>query len=232
MGLFKRFKDALRANINELISKAENPEKMLNQIIMDMNEHLIEAKKSVASAIADEKRMERQMNDNRVKAQDWEDKAILAVKVGKDDLAKDALLRKEEYDTHAKELEPQWKAQAESVNQIKESLKQLQRKIEEAQRKKNILIARAKRAETQKKIQSMAGSIADSTAFEAFDRMASKVEQIEAEADAVSELAKAGQDEDTLEAEFRKLESSETNADILLDELKAKLRKIEDKSED
>ncbi len=232
MGLFKRFKDALRANINELISKAENPEKMLNQIIMDMNEHLIEAKKSVASAIADEKRMERQMNDNRGKAQDWEDKAILAVKVGKDDLAKDALLRKEEYDTHARELEPQWNAQAESVNQIKESLKQLQRKIEEAQRKKNLLIARAKRAETQKKIQSMAGSIADSTAFEAFDRMASKVEQIEAEADAVSELAKAGKDEDTLEAEFRKLESSETNADILLDELKAKLRKIEDKSED
>ncbi len=232
MGLFKRFKDAVRANINELISKAENPEKMLNQIIMDMNEHLIEAKKSVASAIADEKRMERQMNDNRGKAQDWEDKAILAVKVGKDDLAKDALLRKEEYDTHAKELEPQWNAQAESVNQIKESLKQLQRKIEEAQRKKNILIARAKRAETQKKIQSMAGSIADSTAFEAFDRMASKVEQIEAEADAVSELAKASLDEDTLEAEFRKLESSETNADILLDQLKAKLRKIEDKSED
>ena len=232
MGLFKRFKDALRANINDLISKAENPEKMLNQIIMDMNEHLIEAKKSVASAIADEKRMERQMNDYRVKAQDWEDKAILAVKVGKDHLAKDALLRKEEYDTYAKELEPQWNAQHESVNQIKESLKQLQRKIEEAQRKKNILIARAKRAETQKKIQSMTGSIADSTAFEAFDRMASKVEQIEAEADAVSELAKAGQDEDTLEAEFKKLESSETNADILLDELKAKLRKIEDKSED
>jgi len=59
MGLFKRFTDALRANINDLISKAENPEKMLNQIIMDMNEHLIEAKKSVASAIADEKRLER-----------------------------------------------------------------------------------------------------------------------------------------------------------------------------
>lgn len=232
MGLFKRFKDALRANINELISKAENPEKMLNQIIMDMNEHLIEAKKSVASSIADEKRLERQMNDNRVRVQDWESKAILAVKAGKDDLAKDALLRKEEYNTHAKELEPQWNAQHESVNQLKESLKQLQRKIEEAHRKKNILIARAKRAETQKKIQSMTGSIADTTAFEAFDRMASKVEQIEAEADAVSELNKAGQDEDTLEAEFKKLESSETKADILLDELKTKLRKIEDKSED
>jgi len=232
MGLFKRFKDALRANINELISKAENPEKMLNQIIMDMNEHLIEAKKSVASSIADEKRLERQMNDNRVRVQDWENKAILAVKAGKDDLAKDALLRKEEYNTHAKELGPQWNAQHESVNQLKESLKQLQRKIEEAHRKKNILIARAKRAETQKKIQSMTGSIADTTAFEAFDRMASKVEQIEAEADAVSELNKAGQDEDTLEAEFKKLESSETKADILLDELKTKLRKIEDKSED
>ncbi len=231
MGLFKRFKDALRANINDLISKAENPEKMLNQIIMDMNEHLIEAKKSVASAIADEKRMERQMNESRAKAQDWENKAILAVKNGRDDLAKDALLRKEDYDSHVRELEPQWSAQHESVNQLKESLKQLQRKIEEAQRKKNILIARAKRAETQKKIQAMAGNIADTTAFEAFDRMASKVERIEAEADAVAELAKANQDEDTLEAEFKKLESSDQKADMLLDELKAKLRKIEDKSE-
>jgi phage shock protein A len=232
MGLFKRFTDALRANINDLISKAENPEKMLNQIIMDMNEHLIEAKKSVASAIADEKRLERQMNENRAKAQDWESKAILAVKSGRDDLAKDALLRKEDYDSHVRELEPQWNAQHESVNQLKESLKQLQRKIEEAQRKKNILIARAKRAETQKKIQAMTGSIADTTAFEAFDRMASKVERIEAEADAVAELAKADQEGDTLEAEFKKLESSDQKADMLLDELKAKLRKIEDKSED
>jgi phage shock protein A len=232
MGIFKRFKDALRANINDLISKAENPEKMLNQIIMDMNEHLIEAKKSVASAIADEKRLERQMNENRARAQDWENKAVLAVKAEKDDLAKEALLRKEEYETYIKELEPQWMAQHESVNQLKDSLKQLQRKIEEAQRKKNILIARAKRAETQKKIQSMTGSIADTTAFEAFDRMAAKVEQIESEADAMTELSRAGQEEDTLEAEFKKLESSDTKADSLLEELKAKLRKIEDKRDE
>jgi phage shock protein A len=229
MGIFKRFKDALKANINDLISKAEDPEKMLNQIIVDMNEHLIESKKGVATAIADARRLERQIGENRNKAQDWEDKAVLAVKAGKDDLAKEALIRKQEYDNYVRELKPQWDAQQESVNQLKDNLKQLQRKIEEAQRKKNILIARTRRAETQKKLASMAGQIPDTSAFEAFDRMAAKVEQIEAEAEALTELNSANT-QDSLEEEFRKLESSEGNVDRQLRDLKEKLKRIDDKS--
>ncbi len=230
MGIFKRFKTVVKANINDIISKAENPEKVLNQLIIDMNEHLIDSKKSVATAIADEKRLERQVNENRMKAEDWEKKAMLAVRAGKDDLAKEALLRKQEYAKYNQELKPQWEAQHESVSQLKDSLKQLQRKIEEARRKKNILIARAKRAEPQKTIQATMGSVGDTSAFDAFDRMAAKVEQIEAEADATAELISMNSEEKSLEEEFKQLESSDNSSDLLLDQLKEKMKKLEDKT--
>lgn len=224
MGIFKRLADVFKANINDLISKAENPEKMLNQMIIDMNEHLIETKKGVASAIADEKRLERQMNENMSKSKDWEQKAMLAVNAGKDDLAKEALVRKTEYDGYVNELKPQWEAQHAAVSKLKEGLKMVQQKIEEAKRKKNILIARAKRAEAQKKIQQTMGSITESNAFDTFDRMAEKVEKIESEADALAELSDMSAEND-LESKFKELESSGSSADLMLEELKAKMQK-------
>ncbi|RKX79564.1 MAG: PspA/IM30 family protein [Spirochaetes bacterium] len=221
MGLFDRFKRVVKANINDMISRAENPEKMLNQLIVDMNEQLFESKKSVASAIADEKKLERQMNQNLAQSKDWEEKARIALRAGKEDLAKEALLRKQEYDNLASQYREQWVAQHESVEKLKESLRQVQQKIEEAQRKKNLLIARAKRAEAQKRIQQTIGGMADNSAFEAFDRMASKVDRIEAEADAMKELEGITADE-SLEKKFKALESSAASADFLLEEFKKK----------
>jgi phage shock protein A len=222
MGIFKRLGDVVKANINDLISKAENPEKMLNQMLIDMNEHLIESKKGVASAIADEKRLERQMNENKSKADEWEKKAMIAVNAGKEDLAKQALMRKQEYSNYVNDLQPQWEAQHAAVTKLKESLKMLQNKIDEASRKKNILIARSKRAETTKKIQQTMGSISNNSAFDVFDRMSEKVDKIEAEADALAELSDLSQDS-SLDAQFKELESSGTTADLLLEELKAKM---------
>ncbi|MEJ2068384.1 MAG: PspA/IM30 family protein, partial [Deltaproteobacteria bacterium] len=89
MGLFSRFKRAVKSNINDMISKSENPEKMLNQLIVEMNEQLIESKKTVAAAIADEKKLERQMAMNREQASEWERKAMVAVKAGEDNMAKE-----------------------------------------------------------------------------------------------------------------------------------------------
>ncbi len=229
MGLFKRFRDLIRANINHMISRSENPEKLLNQMVLDMNEQLIESKKGVAGAIADEKRLERQIRENQAKAEEWEQKAMLAVTAGKDDLAKEALLRKQEHEKYTLELKPQWEAQRQSVDKLKESLRALQRKIEEASRKKNILVARARRAEAQKKLQTTMGSMGDNSAFEAFDRMASKVDQLEAESEALVEIE--GVDEDaTLEAQFKQLEGGQATADKLLEDLKGKMRQIEDKT--
>ncbi len=228
MGILDRIRTVLKSNINALISKAENPEKMLNQLIIDMNEQLLEAKKQVAMSIADEKKLERQMLENKGQAEDWEKKAMLAVRAGKDDLAKEALLRKQEYDGYAASFQKEYESQHSSVEQLKDALRQLSGKIEEASRKKNLLIARAKRAEAQKQIQQTMGSIAGGGQFDTFDRMAAKVDQLEAEADAEGELASLSADQ-KLEDKFKELESSGDTADKLLEDLKAKMGKLEDK---
>jgi len=228
MGILERIRTVLKSNINALISKAEDPEKMLNQLLMDMNEQLIEAKKQVAMSIADEKKLERQLLENKGQAEEWERKAMLAVKATKDDLAREALVRKQEYDGYASSFQKEWDAQHSAVEQLKDALRQLQSKIEEAARKKNLLVARAKRAEAQKQIQQTMGSLSATSSFDTFDRMAQKVDQIEAEADAMKELASITPDQ-KLEDKFKELESSGASADQLLEDLKAKMGRIEEK---
>ncbi|MDA3941320.1 MAG: PspA/IM30 family protein [Spirochaetia bacterium] len=220
MGLFSRFGQMLKSNINDMISKSENPEKMLSQIIIDMNQQLIESKKSVASSIADEKRLERQMRNNKSLSKEWEEKAMLAVKAGKDDLAKEALLRKQEFDNLYNQYKPQWETQHEAVEKLKTALRQLQQKIEEAQRKKNLLVARSKRAHAQKKMQDTVSGLSDNSAFEVFDRMTAKVERLEAENEATLEISEIENNELNLEKQFAELESGTASADLLLEELK------------
>ena len=223
MGIFDRFRRMVKSNLNDMISKSENPEKMLSQVIVDMNQQLIESKKSVASSIADEKRLERQMRNNQSLAREWEEKARLAVKAGKDNLAKEALLRKQEFDNLYNQYKPQWDSQHEAVEKLKTALRQLQQKIEEAQRKKNLLVARSKRAKAQKKIQETVSGLSDNSAFEVFDRMAAKVERLEAENEATLELAEIDNSELDLERQFAELESGSASADLLLEDLKQRM---------
>ena len=230
MGIFSRLKTLISSNVNDMISKAEKPEKMLNQLLIDMNEQLIESKKAVAMAIADEKKLEREAANQAAQAQEWERKAMLAVNAGKDDLAKEALLRKQEYEKAAGEYQKQWQAQKASVDQLKNSLRELQSKIEEAQRKKNLLVARAKRAEAQQKIQNTISNVSGNrSAFDAFDRMAAKVDQMEAQADAEKELQDFSSNT-SLEKRFAELEKSDSSADIMLLELKEKMKSLPDKT--
>ena len=228
MGIFGRFRRMMKSNLNDMISKSENPEKMLSQVIVDMNQQLIESKKSVASSIADEKRLERQMRNNQSLAREWEEKARLAVKAGKDELAKEALLRKQEFDKLYNQYKPQWDVQHEAVEKLKMALRQLQQKIEEAQRKKNLLIARSKRASAQKKIQETVSGLSDNSAFEVFDRMAAKVERLEAENEATLELAEIENSELDLERQFAELESGTASADLLLEDLKQRMIEKDD----
>jgi phage shock protein A len=231
MGLFSRLKTLISSNVNDLINKAENPEKMLNQLLIDMNTQLIESKKAVAMAIADEKKLERETANQESQAQEWEKKAMLAVRSGKDDLAREALLRKQEYENAAGEYRKQWEAQLAAVDKLKVSLRELQNKIDEAQRKKNLLIARAKRAEAQQKIQSTMSSVTGNrSAFDAFDRISQKVDQLEAQADAAKELDDFSADND-LEKKFKELEKSDDSADLLLLELKEKMKALPEKTE-
>jgi len=226
VGIFSRLKTLIAANVNALIGKAEKPEIVLNQLIIEMNEQLIESKKAVAMAIADEKKLEREKDNQFAQAKEWERKAMLAVNNGKDDLAKEALLRKQEYDNAAAEYQKQWEAQKNSVDLLKESLKELQNKIEEAQRKKNLLIARAKRAEAQQKIQNTISTVSGNrSAFDAFDRMSTKVDEMEALADASKELHELSNDTN-LERKFKELERSDSSADKMLLELKEKMKAL------
>ena len=188
MGIFARLAALIKSNINDLISRSEDPEKMLNQIVVDMSAQLAEAKKQVAASIADEKRLAKQAEQETANASEWERRAMLAVRAGDDALAKEALARKKEHEQLAEQFREQWQKQKNAVDQLKLALRALNNKIEEAKRKKNILIARKKRAEAQKQIQETMSGLKSASAFESFDRMASKIEQIEAEAEAQAQL--------------------------------------------
>jgi phage shock protein A len=207
MGIFARLATLIKSNLNDLISRSEDPEKMLNQVVIDMANQLIEAKKQVAVAIADEKRLAKQAEQEAANAAEWERRAMLAIKAGDDNLAKEALGRKKEHDQLATTYKDQWQKQKQAVEQLKTALRLLNNKIEEAKRKKNVLLARKKRAEAQKAIQETMSGLNNASAFETFDRMAAKIDQIEAEAEAAGEIAEQYTG-DTLAHKFGQLEAS------------------------
>jgi phage shock protein A len=215
MGIFSRLAQLIKSNLNDLISRSEDPEKMLNQVVLDMNNQLIEAKKQVASSIADEKRLAKQFDQEAANAQEWERKAMLALRAGNEPLAKEALARKREYDELTATLKDQWTKQKTAVEQLKKALRLLNDKIEEAKRKRNVLIARKKRAEAQRAIQETMSGLRDQSAFETFDRMSQKIDQIEAEAEAESDLAEEYTG-DTLSSQFQQLEHARSGEDDLL----------------
>ncbi|MGB3051831.1 MAG: PspA/IM30 family protein [Polyangiales bacterium] len=221
MGFLSRLAQLIKSNINDLINKSEDPEKMLNQVIVDMNQQLVEAKKQVALAIADEKRLHKQFGNEAAKSQDWENKAMLAVRSGDDELAKEALLRRKEHDAIAAQYQEQWARQKAMTDQLKTALKALSHKIGEAQRKKNVLIARKRRAEAMKSIQETMSGLSDASAFETFDRMAEQIDQMEAEAEAGAEVAEQYTG-DILKHRFSELEAT-AGADLELEALKRKM---------
>ncbi len=222
MGIIDRIATVLKSNINDLINRAEDPEKMLNQLMFDLREQLAQAKKEVAVALADEKRLQKQYEAELDQAAQWEKRAVLAVQKGEDELAKEALRRKKEHETLANQYKVQWEQQKESADRLKEALLTLNRKIEEASRKKNLLIARQKRAQAQQHIHQTMSKLADTSAFETFDRMAAKVDRMESEAAAVAELS-ADLSGETIEKRFAELETSSVDDDLAA--LKAKLGK-------
>src|ERR687883_931053 len=221
MGIFDRLSTMLRSNINDLISRAENPEKMLNQLIVDMKTQLAKAKQQVASAIADERKLQGDAEAMKKQADDWERRAMMAVQEGRDDLAKQALARYNEQLQSAQQLHETWVRHKAETDQLKLSLRQLNDKIEEAKRKKNILVARSKRAEAQQRIQETMSGLADKSAFESFERMAEKIEATERKALAAAELNEEVSG-DLLARQFEALEYKGSSDQQLL-ELKAKM---------
>ncbi len=222
MSIWSRLSTMVRSNLNDLIARAENPEKMLNQIIDDMRSQLAQAKQEVAVAIADERKLRRQVQDERDQGGDWERRAKLALREGRDDLARQALLRSQEHGGHAATLEEQWRAHASETEKLKDTLRQLSSKIEEAKRKRNLLIARQKRAAAQRRIHETMAGLSDRSSFEAFDRMAERIEDAEMRALAAAEVSEELGGDD-LERQFKRLEGGDIDVERRLAALKEEM---------
>ena len=224
MGILNRFSSLIKSNLNDLISSAENPEKMLNQIIVDMRNQLAKAKQQVAATIADEKRLKDQADAEFKLADDWDKRAMLAVQEGRDDLAKQALLRGQEHLEHGQQLAMTWETHKMEAEKLKQSLRDLNDKIEEAKRKKNLLLARQRRAEAQARISQTMSGLSDNSAFDAFSRMEEKITTNERQLQAAQEIDEEFSG-DRLAGEFKQLERSAggANADSQLLQLKQRM---------
>ena len=213
MSIFTKLSTVIKSNINDLISRSENPEKMLNQIILDMRDQLAKAKREVAAAIADERKLRASLDAEVKEVRQWEHRAVLAVKEGRDDMAKQALVRQQEHKERASTLDETWRAQAAETEKLKGSLRQLNEKIEEAKRKRNLLVAKQRRAQAQRRIHETMSGLSNTSAFDAFERMADKVDEQERESLAHQEVNEA-LGPGTLEDDFKALESGGDGGDV------------------
>jgi phage shock protein A len=227
MGILKRLKTLFSAHANFLISKAEKTDKMLAQALIDMNEQLVNSKMLVAQAIADEKKLKSELEGYQAQVEEWDKKARSAITHGDDALAKEALLRKQDCETYVKEYEKQYLAQSKSIDTLKASLLDLSTKIKEAERKKTLLLARAKHAEAQTKIQETMNSLHGTSKSVSFGKFEDKVAEMEALVDAQKEVAQLDSSAN-LEQRFAALEQD--SGDQLLANLKAEMNLIEDKT--
>lgn len=219
MSIFDRVARLIKANLNDLLDKAEDPEKLLKQLLEEALEDLLEVKTQTASAIAQLKQLEAKARENQEEASKWQAKAELAVSKGEDELAREALARKKTAQTTADGFKAQVEIQQESVDQLKANLTELEGKIAEMNTKKELLIARHRRAEAEKNLQKTLGKVGESSASSAFERMERKVNEEEARASALGELNR-----DSLEDKFKKLEAN-SEVDEELAALKAKMSK-------
>lgn len=209
MGLFDRISRVIKANINDLVSKAEDPEKLLEQSLVEMQEDLVQLRQAVASAIASQKRFQQQYSQAQDQVNTWHQRAQLALQKGDENLAREALQRKKTHVDTATTLKGQLEQQNQHVDTLKRSLLALEGKISEAKTKKDMLKARLQAAKAQEQVQETVGKLGTSSAAAAFDRMEEKVLQIEARAGAVGELA--GED---LEGKFAALTGSDVDEEL------------------
>ncbi|MCT7969150.1 PspA/IM30 family protein [Laspinema sp. D1] len=217
MGLFDRIMRVIRANINSLINKAEDPEKILEQTMIEMQEDLTQLRQAVAQAIATQKRTERQYSQAQSTADEWYRRAQLALQKGDDNLAREALTRRKSYQDTATSMKAQINQQTGLVEQLKQNMRALEGKIVEARTKKDLYIARARSAQASERLNEMLGNVGTGNAMAAFERMEEKVMQLEARSEAVASLGG-----DDLEKKFASLESG-GDVDDELTALKAQI---------
>jgi phage shock protein A len=214
MSFLGRIKDLLSANINALLDGAEDPEKMANEYLRQLNDQFYQAKTEVASSMADENRLQQKMIQYGNEVDKWQAQAGNALRAGKEDLAKSALLRKQQSQRIYAQYEQQFHAQSEQVDLLQEGLASLETRIAETKAKRDLIIAKKNRAKTQEALQQTVRSLGRVSAMDKLDMLEERVDDRLAKAEAMTEL-----ETDTLDNQFRKLEQ-ETGVDAELEEMK------------
>ena len=216
MALLERVSTLVRANLNDLIDKAEEPEKMIKQVILDMQNQLQQVKTQVAIAIADQHLLEKRKNENDEKTKEWMRKAELSVDKKQDDLARAALLRVESYRDLSANFAQQLDDQKAQVENLKSALRNLDQKLAEANAKADLLIAQHRRARAASKATDARSGMSANSKSATFDRMKRKVDREEAIGEAKVQLLA-----DNVEDRIAALEK-EDRIEQLLAELKTK----------
>lgn len=219
MGVFQRLSDLLKANVNDLIDRAEDPEKMVKQIIIDMQKELSKSTQAYGKAKASERLAEKQYQAAVQTSADWESKAKAALAAGDQELAKKALAKKVKSDENVASYKEMYETISNQTEAIGDQVEVLKAKLEEAKSRQAMLIARSKMADTQKTLAKNVGGFDASSSLEKFDRMEEKIIRKEAEADAFTEIAGA---KDDTEDEFAKIET-DSKVDAELQRLMAEM---------
>lgn len=215
MGLLDRVRDLVSANLNAMIDRAEDPEKMVNEYIRQLNENLYEAKTRVASAMADETKLHNKMVQFQAEADQWNSKAEAALRANDEELARAAVARKLQAQKLADSYKQQYESQDQQVEELQNALVKLETRIAEAKAKRDLIIAKRNRAETQAAIQQTVRGLSQTNAMDKLGRLEERVDDQLAQADAMAKLEKG-----TLEARFADLE-----ADQAVDQELAELRR-------
>lgn len=217
MSILSRIGDLLSANVNAMLDRAEDPEKMANEYLRQLNEELYEAKTSVAAAMADETKLQQRMLTYQGETDQWMAKAEAALRSGDETLTKAALARKVQSQQLADQYKQQYTAQEQQVDALQEALANLETRIAETRAKKELIVAKKNRAQTQEAIQRTVRSMGQVSALDKLDQLEEKVDDRLARADAMSKL-----EGDSLENRFRDLEK-DTAVNSELEELKKKM---------
>ena len=189
MGIFQRLSDLLKSNINDLIDKAEDPEKMVKQIILDMQKELNKSTQALGKAVASERMAEKQYQNSQQISADWESKAKAALSAGNTELAKKALAKKVKADEDTANYKEMYETISKQTADIKEQVETLKSKLDEAKSRQAMLIARSRMADTQKNLAKSIGGFDASSSTEKFNRMEEKIIRKEAEADAFADIS-------------------------------------------
>jgi phage shock protein A len=221
MNLFDRFTRVAKSNLNNILKNLEDPEKIMNQAVEDMQADLVKVRQSYAEITAMQRRMMKQKEQADALAQDWYNRAQLALKAGNEGLAREALSRRQQQVETAEGLQQQIDTQASAVDKLYEGMQTLEAKIMESRAKKEQMVARARTAQSTQKVNDMLGGITGKTSMDAFTRMEEKVEALEAAAEVSAEMgsmggkALPGSAESSIEKQFAMLEASSSVDDEL-----------------